>query len=140
MIGTIGSVINNLESSVNRKLIPTKCKSCGSIDAICERISGYFQIIPILLTIEVGHILPRNEQVLISDIDKLFTISHHQQILHYKLAGFSIMVNNHFYSILCNNGQLYKYDGLRNPTVESWDCNLSVGSLNTVFYLLHSSD
>ena len=69
MIGTIGSVITNLESSIN-KLIPTKCKSCGSSEAICERLSGHFQTIPILLIVEIGHILPRNKQVLISDIDK----------------------------------------------------------------------
>ena len=46
MIGTIGSVITNLESSINSKIIPTKCKSCGSSEAICERLSGHFQIIP----------------------------------------------------------------------------------------------
>ena len=55
MIGTIGSVITNLESSINNKLIPTKCKSCGSSEAICERLSGHFQTIPILLTVEIGH-------------------------------------------------------------------------------------
>ena len=140
MIGNIGSVFTNLESSINRKLIPTKCKSCGSSDAICERLSGHFQTIPILLTVEIGHVLPLSKQVLISDIDQQFTISHHQQTLHYTLAGFSIFVSNHFYSLLSNNGQFYKYDGMRNPTVELWDCNHFIGSLNTVFYLLHSSD
>ena len=122
-IGTIGSVITNLESSINNKLIPTKCKSCGSSEAICERLSGHFQTIPILLTVEIGHILPRSKQVLISDIDKQFTISHHQQTLQYKLAGFSILINDPFYSILCDNGQFYKYDGIRDPTVEPWECN-----------------
>ena len=140
MIGNIGSVFTNLESSINRKLIPTKCKSCGSSDAICERLSGHFQTFPILLTVEIGHVLPLSKQVLISDIDQQFTISHHQQTLHYKLAGFSIFVSDHFYSLLSNNGQFYKYDGMRNPTVELWDCNHFIGSLNTVFYLLHSSD
>ena len=140
MIGTIGSVITNLESSINSKLIPNKCKSCGSSTAICERLSGHFHTIPILLTVEIGHILLPSKQVLISDIDQQFTISHHQQTLQYKLAGFSILVNNHFYSILCDNGHFYKYDGIRNITVEPWECNHFIGSLNTVFYLLHSSD
>ena len=140
MIGTIGSIITNLETSLNRKLIPTKCKSCGSSDAICERLSGHFQNIPILLTIEIGHIMPRSKQLSISGIDQQLTISHHQQTFHYKLAGFSILINTHFYSILCNSGLLYKYDGMRNPTVEPWDCNNFIGSLNTVFYLLHSSE
>ena len=121
MIGNIGSVFANLESSINRKLILTKCKSCGSSDAICERLSGHFKTIPILITVEIEHIIPLSKQVLISDIGQQFTISHHQQTLHYKLAGFSILVYNHFYSLLCNNGQFYKYDGMRNPTVELWD-------------------
>ena len=103
MIGTIGSVITNLESSINNKLILTKCKSCGSSEATCEKLSGYFLTIPILLTVEIGHILPRKKQVLISNIDQQFTISHYQYTLQYKLAGFSILVNDHFYSILCNN-------------------------------------
>ena len=118
MIGTIGIVITNLESSINSKLIPIKCKSCGSSEAICKRLSGHFQIIQILLTVEIGQILPRKKQVLISNINQQFTISHHQQTLQYILAGFSILVNDHFYFILCNNGQFYKFDSIKDPTVE----------------------
>ena len=36
-ISSIGSVTDNIESSVNRHLIPCKCKSCGSTTAIFER-------------------------------------------------------------------------------------------------------
>ena len=45
-ISSIGSVTDNIESSVNRHLIPCKCKSCGSTTVIFERLSGQFEIIP----------------------------------------------------------------------------------------------
>ncbi|KAI6658831.1 hypothetical protein LOD99_15156 [Oopsacas minuta] len=109
MISNIGGVITNLESSVNRSLVPIKCKSCGSTTAVLERISGQFKSIPVMLTIEIGH-LPELPDIFASDIDKHFTISHNQRTLHYQLAGFSILSNRHFYSILYQNGQFYKYD------------------------------
>ena len=74
MIVNIDSVFTNLEYAIDRKLIPTKSKSCVSNDAICERLSDLFQ----LLIVEIGPILPRSKQVLISDIDQQFTISHDQ--------------------------------------------------------------
>ena len=76
----------------------------------------------------------------VSKIDQHFTISHDQQTLQYNLAGFTICTSKHFYSILNNNGQLYKYDGLGNPLIEPWDYDTFVGSINTVFYLLLFSD
>ena len=137
-ISSIGSVTDNIESSVNRHLIPCKCKSCGSTTAIFERLSGQFETIPVLLPIELGHITMKDFSV--SKIDQQFTINHDQQTLHYKLAGFSICTQKHFYAILANNGQYRKYDGLRNPLTEPWDYDTFVGSINTVFYLLHFSD
>ena len=128
----------NIESSVNRHLTPCKCKSCGSSTAIFERLSGHFKSIPVLLPIELGHITMKDFSV--SKIDQHFTISHDQRTLQYNLAGFTICTSKHFYSILNNNGQLYKYDGLRNPLTEPWDYDTFVGSINTVFYLLHFSD
>ncbi|KAI6655697.1 hypothetical protein LOD99_1837 [Oopsacas minuta] len=139
MISNIGGVITNLESSVNRSLVPIKCKSCGSTTAVLERISGQLKSIPVMLTIEIGH-LPELPDIFASDIDKHFTISHNQRTLHYQLAGFSILSNRHFYSILYQNGQFCKYDGMREPIIQLWDCDTFIGSLNTVFYLLHSSD
>ena len=41
-ISSIGNVTDNIESSVNRDLIPCKCKSCGSTTTIFERLSGQF--------------------------------------------------------------------------------------------------
>ena len=137
-ISSIGSVTGNIESSVNRHLTPCKCKSCGSTTAIFERLSGQFKSIPVLLPIELGHIVMKDFSV--SKIDQHFTISHNEQTLYYKLAGFSICTNKHFYSILNNNGQLCKYDGIRNHLTEPWDYDTFVGTINTVFYLLHSSD
>ena len=55
-ISSIGSVTDNIESSVNSHLISCKCKSCGSTTAIFERLSGQFETIPVLLPIELGHI------------------------------------------------------------------------------------
>ena len=130
--------LSYLESSVNRHLTPFKCKSCGSTTAIFERLSGQFNSIPVLLSIELGHIVMKDFSV--SKIDQHFTISHNEQTLYYKLAGFSICTNKHFYSILNNNGQLCKYDGIRNHLTEPWDYDTFVGTINTVFYLLHSSD
>ena len=89
------------------------CKSCGSTTAIFERLSGHFKSIPVLLPIELGHITMKDFSV--SKIDQHFTISHDQRTLQYNLAGFTICTSKHFYSILNNNGQLIKYDGLRNP-------------------------
>ena len=60
----------------------------------------------------------------VSKIDQHVTISHDQRTLQYNLAGFTICTSKHFYSILNNNGQLYKYDGLRNPLTEPWDYDL----------------
>ena len=74
------------------------------------------------------------------DIDQRITISHDHLTLHYQLAGFSIFFQNHFYSMLWNNGQFHKYDDLRSPATETWDCNSFYGTVNNVFYLLHSSD
>ena len=140
MLGTIGSVITNLESSVSRKLLPSKCKSCGSTNSIFERQSGQFKSIPTLLTVEIGHLPNIDKQLAISYIDKHFTIGHDHQTLHYQLVGFSILLRNHFYSILYDNEKFYRYDGMRTPTTEAWDCDNFPGTLNTVFYLLHSSD
>ena len=75
MIGVIGNVRNNIESAVNRKLVPAKCKVCESTSAIFERQSGNFTSIPILLTFEIGH-LHTLKQLAIPDIDRQFTISH----------------------------------------------------------------
>ena len=85
-ISSIGTVTDNIESSVNSHLIPCKCKSCGSTTAIFERLSGQFETIPVLLPIELGHIIMKDLSV--SKIDQQFTINHDQQSLHYKLAGF----------------------------------------------------
>ena len=137
-ISSLGSVTDNIESSINRHLVPCKCKSCGSTTAILERLSGQFETIPILLPIELGHIMMKDFSV--SKVDQQFTISHNQRTLHYKLAGLTICTQRHFYSILNDNGQLCKYDGLRNPLTVPWDYDTFVGTINTVFYLLHSSD
>ena len=136
-ISSIWNVKDNIESSVNRHLIPCKCKSCGSTTAIFEMLSGQFESIPVLLPIELGHITMKDSSV--SKIDQQFTINHDQQTLYYKLAGFSICTQKDFYAILANNWQYRKYNGLRNPLTEPWDYDTFVGSINTVFYLLHFS-
>ena len=136
-ISYIGSVTDNIESSVNRHLIPCKCMSCGSTTAIFERLSGHFKSIPVLLLIDFGHITMKDFY-----IQNRPTFYHESRstTLQYNLAGFTICTSKHFYSILNNNGQLYRYDGLRNPPTEPWDYDTFVGSINTVFYLLHFSD
>ena len=139
MLGTTGNVVTNLESSLSRKLNPNKCKSCGSTTAVFERLSGKFESVPTLLTIEIGH-LPELKNLTISNIDQQITISHDHLILYYQLASFSIFFQNHFYSMLWNNGQFHKYDDLRTPATGTWDCNSFYGTVNNVFYLLHSSD
>ena len=139
---TLSSIteVTNLESSLSQKLNPIKCKSCGSTTAIFERLSGNFQSIPTLLTIEIGHLPEPKKDLSISDIDQHFTISHNHLTLHYQLAGFSIFFQNHFYSMLLHNGTFHKYDDLRTPASETWNCNNFYGTVNNVFYLLHSSD
>ena len=139
MLGTIGIVVTNLESCLSRNLNPNKCKSCGSTTAVFERLSGKSESVPTLLTIEIGH-LPELKNLTISDIDRQINISHEHLTLHYQLAGFSIFFQNHFYSMLWNNGQFHKYDDLRTPATETWDCNSFYGTVNNVFYLLHSFD
>ena len=114
---SIGSV-TDYESFVNRYLIPCRCKSCGSTTAIFERLSGQFETIPVLLLIELGLITMKD---LVDKIDQQFTINHDQQTLHYKLTGFFLCTQKHFYAILANNGQYRKYDCLRNPLTEPWD-------------------
>ena len=73
-ISSIGSVTDNIESSVNRHLIPCKCKSCGSTTAIFERLYYQFETIPVLLPIELGQITM--EDFSVSKIDQQFTINH----------------------------------------------------------------
>ena len=114
-----------------------KCKSCGTITAIFERLSGRFKSIPVLLPIELGNITMKNFSV--SKIDQYFTISHTQRTLQYN-SGFTFCTSKHFYSILNKNGQLHKFKGLRNSLSEPWHHDTFVGSINTVFYLLHFSD
>ena len=48
-ISSIGSVTGNIT--------PFKCKSCRSTTAIFESLSGQFKSIPVLLPIELGHIV-----------------------------------------------------------------------------------
>ena len=108
MLGTIGSVITNLESSVSRRLLPSKCKSCGSTNSIFERQSGQFKSIPTLTTIEIRHLPNIDKQLAILYIDKHFTIGHNHQTLHYQLASFSILLRTHFYSILYDNEKFYR--------------------------------
>ena len=136
-ISSIGSVTGNIESSVNRHLTPCKCKSCGSTTAIFGRLSGQFKSIPVLLPIELGHIVTKDFR-----IQNRPTFHHQSKRTNPLLqtAGCSICTKKHFYSILNNNGQLCKYDCIRNHLTEPWDYDTFVGTINTVFYLLHSSD
>ena len=48
-------------NALSRKLNPNKCKSCGSTTAILERLSGKFESVPTLLTIEIGHLPELNK-------------------------------------------------------------------------------
>ena len=112
MLSNIGNLIDNLESSLSRKLLPTKCKSCRSSKVIFERLSGYFQSIPVLLTVEIGHLPNMSETRDISDNDTQPTINHNERTFHNQLAGSSVHLGNHFYTILCNKREYYKFDGI----------------------------
>ena len=109
-------------------------KSCGSSEVIFERLSGYFQSIPVRLTVEIGHLTNMSKTLEISDIDQQLTINHNQRTFHYQLAGFSVHLGNHFYSILCNKGEYYKYDGmLTTGTTTIWNVNNSLETLILYF-------
>ena len=132
MLGNIGSLIDNLESSLSRKLLPTKCKSCGSSEVLFERLSGYFQSIPVLLTVEIGHLPNMSKTLEISDVNQQLTINHDQRTFHYQLTGFSVHLGNHFYSILCDKGEYYKYDGmLTTGTTTIWNVNHFPGNIKS---------
>ena len=132
-------VITNLESSVSRKLFQVNANLVGHL--IPSSKDNLVNSNPFLLYKQLkSDISLTSTSNLQYHIDKHFTISHNHQTLRYHLAGFSILLQTHFYSILYDNEKFYKYDGMRTPTTEAWDCDNFLGTLNTVFYLLHFSD
>ena len=101
LIGSIGSIITNLEYSICVKLPPSRCQHCQTtITDNFERLSCEFLSIPPLLTIEIGRLPEPSKLLLLSDIDAKLTISHGEKVLRYELAGLSIHLTNHFYSFV----------------------------------------
>ena len=138
MLGTIGCVVNNLDTSINARIMPLKCGICHSATSILEKIGGYFKSIPVLLSIEVGH-LPRHTKTLSAeDIDTSFVIYQNESQLTYRLAGYSVLIGNHFYSFIPINGEIHKFDGMLTPKIQKWSSNNFPGVLNTVFYILQN--
>ena len=139
MLGIIGSVITNIEYSISAKLLPSKCNKCGCRQTDKFEIrSSQFDFIPPLLTIEIGH-LPKS-CLLLPDINTHFTINHKNKLLRYELAGVSIHLSNHFYSLIRLDNQFYKFDSIRESTLEIYPNSSFIGTVNTVYYTLHSSE
>ena len=125
-----------MEHSINARLLPTKCKYCKSIDTNSfERLSSKF-----LSTIEIGHLPNPSGTLLLSNIYSHFTISHEDKALRYDLAGLSVYMANHFYSLTKHNSSFYKFDDMREPSIELYPKYIVHQKTNTVFYTLHSTE
>ena len=141
MLGVIGSVITNIEHSINAKLLPSKCKQCGcTITEKFEILTSQFDSILPLLTIEIGHLPQPCKPLLLPEINAHFTINHKRQQSRYELAGLSIHLTNHFYSLINLENQFYKFDSIRETPLELYPNSSFIGKVYTVFYTLHSSE
>ena len=141
MVGVIGCVITNIEHSINAKLLPRKCKHCNTTDTSkFERLSSRFLSIPPLLTIEIGHLPKPSKRLLLPNINKQFTISHEDKLLRYDLAGLSILQGSHFYSLIKLDQEFYIFDGMRTPPLDFYPNESFIGTANTIFYTLHSTE
>ena len=76
----------------------------------------------------------------VPDINTHFTINHKNKLLRYELAGVSIHLSNHFYSLIRLDNQFYKFDSIRESTLEIYPNSSFIGTINTVYYTLHSSE
>ena len=141
MLGIIGCIIANFEHSIHAKLLPSQCKRCGTtLTEYFERLSIKFDTIPPLLAIEVGHLAEQTTELLLCDINREFTIGQEERLLRYKLAGLSIFLGNHFYSLINIEGRFYRFDSISETPIELHPCNYFMGKANTIFYAPHSAE
>ena len=137
-LGSLSNVTSTLQTSIDKRILPLKCKKCQSNDCSLEQLSGYFLAIPSIFIIELGHLpnIPCTPQ----DIDEIIYITDTrkaQNCLCYKLAGFTVSMGNHFYLIIRLNDVWYKYNDMLSPKLTEWQKGTSLGKVNTVFYILH---
>lgn len=135
-IGSIGSIINNMQMTIEDRMQPIKCKACNSTDSNLERLKGYFHSIPLLLVFEIGHLPKLNCNLTASRIDESIFIRQHEKNLCYNLAGYTVSVKDHFYLLVKLDGIWYKYDGIRSPKIITWDSLNVYGTINSIFYIL----
>ena len=115
-LGSLSNVTSTLQTSIDKRILPLKCKKCQSNDCSLEQLSGYFLAIPSIFIIELGHLpnIPCTPQ----DIDETIYITDTrkaQNCLCYKLAGFTVSMGNHFYLIIRLNDVWYKYNDMLSP-------------------------
>ena len=135
-LGSIGSIISNIQLTIQGRMQPIKCKACNSTNSNLDMLEGYFQTVPPILTFEIGHLPEPSRQLIANKIDETIFIPHRKKNLCYKLAGYIISIKEHFYLLVKLNETWYKYDGIRSPKIITWDSLNIYGIINSIFYIL----
>ena len=132
-IGSISFVASTSLESINSKMRPKKCNRCQSAGSNLEIPLGAFNAIPSVLVVELGHLPETSCTLQPNDI----YIPDSSRSLAYKLAGFTLSLDNHFYIIVNLNDIWYKYGDMFLPKLKEHSKHTSLGKLNSVLYVLH---
>ena len=136
-LGSISQVSCSLQTSIDNKVIPTRCKKCQECSNL-KLISGCFRVIPSLFIVELGHLTELNCNLMAKAIDESLSIRHNEGILNYKLVGFTLVMGSHFNLIIRLNEVWYKYDDMMTPKLREWQKDTCLGKLNSILYILYN--
>ena len=112
-LGSIGSIISNIQLTIQGRMQPIKCKACNSTNSNLDMLKGYFET-PIL-TFEIGHLPEPSRQLIANKIDETIFIPHRKKNLCYKLAGYTISIKDHFYLLVELNETWYNMMASAHP-------------------------
>ena len=119
-LGSITYVASTLQTCVNDKLLPKKCKKCLATDTNIELLRGHFQATPPLLVVELGHLPELKCQLVPNDLDESIYITNHSKTLCYKLAGYTLLNASHFFLLINIDNVWYKYNDIMAPKLVEW--------------------
>ena len=98
------------QNSIDNKLIARRCLLCNQENETLEKLNGSFQKLTPFLILETGHL--ENSSTLESMIETILSIAHMDQIITYRLLGYTLLSGGHFSLKTYIEGKLYCYDGM----------------------------
>ena len=101
---------SSCQTSIDSKLLARRCKLCKQELETIEKLDGGFQILCPFLILETGHI--ENSSSIESMIETSLSIKHKDNLVVYKLLGYTLLSGGHFTLKTYIDGKFYYYNGI----------------------------